>query len=71
MLKPLVRYNGVGEPEQYLPPFSADLESKNSMRWASNNDNLYDAVNTAFLIRSANVTEHLVSCFNGDSRFQS
>jgi hypothetical protein len=43
------------------------------MRCASNDVGLYDAVNTAFLIRSANVTErseHLVSCFhkfNGDS----
>jgi hypothetical protein len=40
------------------------------MRWASNDVDLCDAVNTASLIRSANVTErseHLVSCFNGDS----
>jgi hypothetical protein len=39
------------------------------MRWASNNVGLYDAVNTAhaFLIRSANVAEHMTSCSNGDS----
>ena len=34
---------------------------------ASNNVGFYDAVNTAFLIRSTNVAEHLTSCFNGDS----
>jgi len=38
------------------------------MRWASNNVGLYDAVNTAFLIRSANVAEYLISCFNGDTK---
>ena len=47
----------------------AELECK--FQWGGSlisNVGLYDAVNTAFLIRSANVTEHLISCFNGDSR---